>query len=371
MWETSYAFEGGERYIVIANGIVVPEGHTPFEPFNIYPFPQAREIGSNMAGVDLLVFHGVTDAPSIDIYESMNDIQLVNNLQYGQYNSYFTVPMENYVLQVTDGSGSDEVGLFEAPLASYNFGGEAVTLLASGFLNPQENNNGADFGLYISLADGGNLIPLPEYNNQPMEYARVQVIHNSSDIAAQEVDVWLNDQLLIDNFEFRTATPFIDAPAGVDFDITIQPANSSDTTNGLARFTYNLQANSTYILVANGIVIADGYNPVKDFNIHVYPLAQENAGSNNETDVLVFHGSTDAPTVDVVETGVGAGTIIDNLDYSEFAGYLELPTDDYILEIRDAQQTTTVVTYAAPLASLGLYGQSITVLASGFLTNCE
>ena len=28
--------------------------------------------------------------------------------------------------------------------------------------------------------------------------------------------------------------------------------------------------------------------------------------------LLIHHGSTDAPTVDVVETGVGAGTIVDN-----------------------------------------------------------
>ena len=43
--------------------------------------------------------------------------------------------------------------------------------------------------------------------------ARVQVIHNSADEAAEVVDVWLNDILLIDDFEFRTATPFVDAPA--------------------------------------------------------------------------------------------------------------------------------------------------------------
>ena len=41
--------------------------------------------------------------------------------------------------------------------------------------------------------------------------ARVQVIHNSADAADEVVDVWLDDQLLLDNFEFRTASPFIDA----------------------------------------------------------------------------------------------------------------------------------------------------------------
>lgn len=367
LWSTDYAFEGGERYVVVANGIVVPEGYNPAEPFSIYPYPQAREIGSASYVTDVLAFHGVTDAPAIDVFDAMSGSRIINNLDYGQFDGYFLLPVDDYVLKVTDASGSDEVGLYEAPLETYNAGGEAITLLASGFLNPQDNNNGAEFGLYISLAAGGNLIPLPEYNNQTMEYARVQVIHNSADNAAKFVDVWLNDQLLLDNFEFRTATPFIDAPAGIDFDISIQPANSTDTSNALAKFTYNLQSGMSYLLVANGIVIPNGYDPVKPFDIYALPDAREAAGSAGNTDVVVFHGSTDAPAVDVVETGVGAGTIIDNMMYGEFKGYLELPTDDYILEIMDENQTTTVATYVAPLASLGLYGQSITVLASGFL----
>jgi hypothetical protein len=51
--------------------------------------------------------------------------------------------------------------------------------------------------------------------------ARVQVIHNSADAAAASVDVYLDDALLLDNFAFRTASSFIDAPAGTEFTITI------------------------------------------------------------------------------------------------------------------------------------------------------
>jgi len=368
LWGTELAFEGGNRYVVIANGIVVPEGYSQVEPFSIITYPGARETGSSAIATDMLIFHGVTDAPAIDITETMSGVQFVDNLAYGQFAGYYTVPLGDYLLNVTSAGGADQVGMFEAPFETYNAGGEAITVLASGFLNPENNNNGAGFGLYISLASGGNLIALPEYVNQPpMEFARVQVIHNSADLAAAEVDVWLNDQLLIDNFAFRTATPFVDAPAGIDFDISIQPAGSTDTTDALARFTYNLQPGMAYLLVANGIVIPNGYNPVQPFDLYVYPDAREMAMNAGNTDVIVFHGSTDAPTVDVVETGAGAGTIIDNMMYGEFRGYLELPTDDYILEIRDENQTVTVATYAAPLASLGLNGQSITVLASGFL----
>ena len=41
-------------------------------------------------------------------------------------------------------------------------------------------------------------------------------------------------------------------------------------------------------------------------------LGREAASDPANTDVLVHHGSTDAPAVDIVETGVGAGTIVDD-----------------------------------------------------------
>ncbi|MDZ7597792.1 MAG: hypothetical protein U5J82_05775, partial [Desulfobacterales bacterium] len=88
--------------------------------------------------------------------------------------------------------------------------------------------------------------------------------------------------------------------------------------------------------------------------IYVYDMGREIATNTENTDVIVFHGSTDAPVVDVVEVGVGAGTIVNDLPYSQFAGYLELPTVDYALQIRDITGTTTVAEFAAPLATLGL-----------------
>jgi hypothetical protein len=324
-----------------------------------------REMAMEETNTDVLVVHGSTDAPVVDVVEvGAGAGTIVNDLEYAEFAGYLELPTADYALQIRDISGTTTVAEFAAPLASLGLDGAAIIVVASGFLNPAVNNDGPAFGLWVALPSGGELIPLPVV---PISTARVQVIHNSADAAAETVDVWLNDILLIDDFMFRTATPFIDAPANVDFDITIQPTSSTDTTNGLARFTYNLMGGSKYVLVANGIVIPDGYDPATPFDIYVYDMGREFATNSGNTDVLVFHGSTDAPVVDVVEVGVGAGTIIDNLAYSDFAGYLELPTADYYLEIRDETGTVTVASYSAPLATFGLDGQSIAVIASGFL----
>ena len=197
--------------------------------------------------------------------------------------------------------------------------------------------------------------------------ARVQVIHNSADAAAEFVDVYLNDALLIPNFEFRTASPFIDAPAGEEIELSVAPPNSSGVEDAIYTAPVTLTEGETYVVVADGIVSGSGYNPPQDFGLQIYPLGREAASDPANTDVLVHHGSTDAPAVDVVETGVGAGTIVDDLAYTEFQGYLELPTADYTLQINTADGSTGVVAYAAPLATLALDGAALVAVASGFL----
>jgi len=361
------SFEGGEKYVLVAGGLISSNGYSPTQPFNIFAYQTAREFAMMQGNTDVLVFHGSTDAPVVDLVETNFGFgTVVDNLGYGDFAGYLEVPASEYTFEVRDASGRNTVATFEAPLGTLGLQNSAITVVASGFLNPQENNNGASFGLWVALPEGGSLIPLPQvFPADPT--ARLQVIHNSADAAAAMVDVWVNGEMFLDNFEFRTATPFISVPAGVDLTVTIAPASSSSASEGLADFSYNLTEGSTYVMVANGIVIPEGYNPPVPFDLYVYDMGRETAMNEGNTDVLVFHGSTDAPVVDVVEVGVGAGTIVDNLAYSAFAGYLELPTDDYMIEIRDQSGTVTVASYVAPLADLNLYGASIAVVASGFL----
>jgi hypothetical protein len=195
--------------------------------------------------------------------------------------------------------------------------------------------------------------------------ARVNVIHNSADAAAEVVDIYLDAALAVDNFTFRTETGYIDFPADVEVVIGIAPPDSAGSGDIFATFPVTLANGETYVVVADGIVSPTGYNPAPAFGLEVYPMGREVATIGTNTDVLVHHGSTDAPTVDVVETGVGAGTIVSDLSYTDFQGYLELPTADYVLQINAGG--AGVAAFAAPLATLNLDGAALVVIASGFL----
>jgi hypothetical protein len=365
LFTKTFNLQDGKTYVVIANGIVSGSGYAPATPFDLYAYDMGREAATAGSNTDILVFHGSTDAPVVDVKEvAAGAGTIVDDLAYGTFAGYLELPTADYSLQIRDSHGITTVAQYDAPLATLGLNGAAAVAVASGFLDPGMNSNGPAFGIYVALPSGGDLVALPPV---AISTARVQVIHNSADAAASAVDVWLNDIKLIDNFEFRTATPYVDAPAGVPITISIKDASSTDPSNPIASFNYTLTGGMTYQIIANGIVSTSGYNPAPAFNLDVFAGAREKVNTAGNVDVLVYHGSTDAPTVDVVETGVGAGTIVDNLSYSQFAGYLELAPLDYKLEVRDETGTVTVVSYDAPLATLGLENFALTVLASGFL----
>jgi hypothetical protein len=367
IYSATVTLTDGETYIVVADGIVVTSNYNPAPQFGLEIYPIGREAASNPANVDVLVHHGSTDAPTVDVIETgLGAGTIVDDLAYTDFQGYLELPTADYVLEIRDETGSVGVAAFGAPLETLALDGAALVVVASGFLNPSQNNNGAAFGLWAASPLGGPLLELP---SAPLvqQTARVQVIHNCADDAATVVDVYVDADLAAPDFAFRTATPFVDLPAGVEIELSVAPENSSSVDDAIYTVPVTLMEGETYIVVADGIVDPTNYDPAPAFGLEVYPMGREAASDPANVDVLVHHGSTDAPTVDVVETGQGAGTIVDDLAYTDFQGYLELPTADYVLEIRDETGSVGVAAFGAPLETLALDGAALVVVASGFL----
>ena len=199
--------------------------------------------------------------------------------------------------------------------------------------------------------------------------AEVQIIHNAADPAAQFVDVYLNGNLIADDFEFRNATSFLDVPADTPIDIDIAPQNSTDVSESIFNLNTTLTADETYIAVANGVIDPTQFDSsvnTIDFGIDVFAGAQQTSTNSGEVSVLVNHGSTDAPTVDVVNNA-DQNILVDDISYTEFGGYLDLPTQDYTINVEAADNSAVVQSYDAPLQTLGLSDTAVTVVASGFL----
>jgi hypothetical protein len=201
------------------------------------------------------------------------------------------------------------------------------------------------------------------------KFARLQVIHNAADPAAEMVDVWVNDELLLDDFAFRTATPFVDVPAGVNLTIGVAGPSSTSPGDALATFVVNLAEDVSYVAIANGALDPSGFEANPDgmditFSLYTLDGVREMADDMGNVDFVAFHGATDAPTVDVIARDVA--TIVDDLTYGYFTDYVSVPADYYILDVTPGDDNSTVVaSFEAELSGLG--GGAAVVFASGFL----
>ncbi|MEO5570629.1 MAG: DUF4397 domain-containing protein [Bacteroidia bacterium] len=355
----------GQRYVAIANGVLNPASFATnpngqSTAFTLFLEDNIQNMATNMSNVDFIAVHGASDAPTVDVI-ARNVATIVNDATYSNITGYVSVPAANYILDVTPAAGSPIVASFHADLST--LGGGSAIVFASGFLDPSMNQNGTAFGLFAALANG-TVAAFPATSQ-----ARLQIIHNAADPAAALVDVYVNGAITLNDFAFRTATPYIDIPAGVVLNIGVAPGNSISVNDTLKNFEVTLDNGNSYIAVANGVLNPSNFavNPdgaSTSFTLFLQDAMRESAINSGEVDFRVVHGSSDAPTVDVIAQGVA--TLVNDASYGDITGYLNVPAASYVLNIALAGGTPVVASFQADLTSLA--GGSAVVLASGFLS---
>ncbi len=359
--------EPGQKYIAVANGVLNPASFSANPDnrntaFTLFIKTMAREAAADPAKVEFFVVHGSTDAPAVDVV-ARRVATLVDNAAYGDITGYIPVPPAKYLLDVTPGNDNNTiVATFEADLSGLTGGAAAV--FASGFLNPSANQNGQAFGIFAALPNGTVVAFTPKTT------ARLQVIHNAADPAAASVDVYLNGGVLLNDFAFRTATAFIDAPANQIINVGIAGGSSASAADTLKNFQLKLLPGDAYVAIANGVLNPSAFAANPDnrptaFTLFIKTLARESGESSSNVDFAVIHGSTDAPAVDVIARGVA--TLVQGAAYSDITEYISVPAADYTIDLTPAGVPATVVaSFTAPLSSLG--GGAAIVFASGFFT---
>jgi Domain of unknown function (DUF4397) len=339
-------FDAGKTYVVVATGIV---GGTP--GFTLKVFDAGKETAA-AGNVGILFFHGSPDAPTVDVVTGGQT--LINDASYTDFKGYLEVPAASYDLSVKPGADTTTVASYRADLSFWN--GKTAVIFASGFLTGGKEPG---FEPWVALSNGGTF-PLKTLKAPPAPpvsttMARVQIIHNAP---TPTVDIYAGTAKLLDNFAFRTATPFIDVPAGVEIPIGVALGTSTASTDAIATFPVKFDAGKTYVVVATGIV---GGTP--GFTLRVFDMGAEKADKADNVGILFFHGSPDAPTVDVV---TGGQPLINDASYGDFKGYLNVPAASYDLSVTPGANNSNVL--AKYKADLSFWkGKTAVIFASGFL----
>ncbi|MFN6039716.1 MAG: DUF4397 domain-containing protein [Bacteroidota bacterium] len=358
--------QNGGTYVAIANGVLNPASFAANPDalptaFTLFLQDQMQESGLTSGNVDFRAVHGASDAPTVDI-KARNVATLVNDAPYAAITGYITVPASSYILDVTPAAGSPIVVSFDADLST--LGGGSAVVFASGFLTPATNQNGPSFAICAALANG-TVVTFPQTS-----VARLQVIHNAADPAASSVDVYINGALTLNDFAFRTATPYIDVPAGVVLNIGVAPATSTSVSDTIKNFGVTLVNGETYVAIANGVLNPASFAANPDglptaFTLLLQNQMRETALTSGDVDFRAVHGATDAPTVDIIAQGVT--TLVNDAPYAAITGYITVPAASYILNVTPGNNNSVIVaSFLADLTTLG--GQSAVILASGFLT---
>ena len=175
----------------------------------------------------------------------------------------------------------------------------------------------------------------------------LQIIHNA---ASPTVDVYLNGELAIPGFEYRTATQV--AHFSNTFTLGIAAAGQTELAYELE---VELESGGSYVAVATGL-LGDDLTP---FEVVAAPT-QYIASDNQSVWLQNYHGSTDAPTVDV---WAGEAVLFEDFSYGDFVN-VEVPAGDYIIGIAPADGER-IAAFSAPLSGLG--GGTAVAFASGFL----
>ncbi len=149
--------------------------------------------------------------------------------------------------------------------------------------------------------------------------ARVRVVHASPDAPA--VDVWVDGSLVFEEVDFEEITNFVEVPAGT---YNVQVVPSGATMPVVINADLPLNAMTDYTVVATDELA----------NITPIILTADGSTPTSGAWVRFFHGSSDAPAVDIAVAG--GSVLFPDVDFQEGTSYLNVPAGTYDLEARIA-----------------------------------
>jgi hypothetical protein len=186
--------------------------------------------------------------------------------------------------------------------------------------------------------------------------ARVRITHASPDAPA--VDIWVNGSPAVTGLAFGQSTDLLPLPAGT-CDVAVTPAGSTDPeADAVISTSLTLEAGAAYEVVANGLLA--------NISASVYPLDLSPLAEGN-TRIEVIHASPDAPAVNILANG---NPIIEDLQFPESSGFLEVPSGSYDIQVAVAESGAIALDLPGTALEAGQVYQVIAVglVADGSLT---
>lgn len=169
--------------------------------------------------------------------------------------------------------------------------------------------------------------------------ANVRVAHFAIDAPA--VDVFVGGEAVLEEVPFPAISPYLELEAGA-YEIAVAPAGAGIEAAVIGPVELTFEAGHSYTIAATGQLADESFGPlvIDETAAFMGDMMEEDDMMEPMAKVLVLHGISDAPAVDVaLEDGT---VLIEGAAFNGFAT-LEVPAGEYPLLVTASGDMDTVV----------------------------
>jgi hypothetical protein len=177
------------------------------------------------------------------------------------------------------------------------------------------------------------------------------------------VDVYLNNEIWLNDFQTLHATPFLKIPANRNTLLAVCSAQSTSSSNPIFTSFFNLPISTQIgILTGQSSNVAE---PIHPLQFVWRDNARQVALESDEVDVLFFNSAIDLNSCDIRAFEPVNSTLCQNLNYGTFSsvGYISIPPYAYQFNILDSSSTNTYASVRFDATALA--GNATVVLLTG------
>lgn len=326
------------------NYLAIVEGSS--EGASLVTYDLARTASSSPFAGDFNVYHGVEDGPELDlIIKSVG--QIAEGIQYQNFSGYNGALPGIYLIELITPNDQEVIATFELDMRQA--AGKAQTILIS---NEPSNANSLEL---ITIDANGLANPLVL-----VEFASIQLIHNIPNIV---VDLYVDDRLIADNVNYRSATSFLELRANKDLRLDVKGENSTPASDAVLSFDQlRFPALSASVVVLGG----DGTDE-RPVDIFTLDAAQTQSQEVGEIDLAFFHGATDVDPLAISSQQLEP--ILPALNFGQFSPYQSFDARNLVLFTEAGMPLSNLDFYGADLSQKA--GQSGVVFSSGVVGGSE
>ena len=202
-------------------------------------------------------------------------------------------------------------------------------------------------------------MPFPVYTDDAegtSPFAWVQVIHHAR--AAGAVDVYVDDDRLLDDVAFQTATPYLPLPIGTH-KIDVVAAADADNARPLWTSTMLMRSSSNHVFIA--------IDRPDSFDVLVQSKARRVANTDG-VEFFFIHDVPDAPLLDLILLDPRVpnqveGIVLKNFSYGTISTYRRLEPRAHDFQVTTAGITAELKRFRFDLKAFG--GKTLTFLITG------